>query len=234
MTATQRDVQREGFTRAIESGDYADDFRHAPKHVGFAARVLAPLLAERSGRVLEVGCGNGAGLREVAAIAGASWQLHGFDLTPAMIGSARRVLRDAGVPAELKLGDALDPAAYAFPSRTESGFDLVYAYDLVQQLPRAEQFAVCLRMYEHVAPGGSLVVFDHERWSGYGLRMGFRKLVTRSGLYEWVPRYFCNARYPSLRELARRLGHAGSRTQIITDCAVEKRALVACRPAKVV
>jgi hypothetical protein len=80
---------------------------------------------------------------------------------------------------------------------------------VVQQLPRKLQLEAIKRMLARVAADGCAVVFDHDRWSPHGLRMGFRKLVTRYLHVELVPRYYCNARYPALARFASKLRASG-------------------------
>jgi SAM-dependent methyltransferase len=71
-------------------------------------------------RVLDVGCGCGQTLLQLADLAGPSGQVLGVDISPPMLARARE--RVAGRPTiDLALGDA---QAYAFASRT---FDAVYS-----------------------------------------------------------------------------------------------------------
>ncbi len=217
------------FREAVLLGDYPLEFVHPEDARRFVAQVLVPL-ARSPGRpksVLECGCGTGGWLALLCeALTGSQEaRLYGFDITPEMVRKARERLSSRVPPDRIRLGDVLDERAYDFDVRGQT-FDLVYAYDLVQQLPRGLQIDACEAMARRVARGGSLVVFDHERLSPHGVKMGFKKIVTRFLGIPLVPRYYCAARYPSLRALARRLAAGGRATEIRRDASVLKRALV--------
>src|SRR3546814_17291561 len=79
-----------------------------------------------------------------------------------MVEVAREKLRDRAAPADLRPGNLLERKSYSFEGLS-GGFDLVFTYDVVQQLPRAAQAATCRRMVAALAPGGVAVIFDNER-----------------------------------------------------------------------
>lgn len=153
-------------------------------------------------------------------------ELYGFDLTPDMVEVARRRLGDRIPQENLHQGDVLSDSAYEFDGAPGS-YQLIYAFDVVQQLPRSRQLEAVRAMLKHLDEGGCAVVFDHDRWSPYGLRMGLRKLVTKYLRVPLVPRYYCNARYPALSRFASRLAASGAYS---TDVRVapdgKKRALL--------
>jgi hypothetical protein len=74
-------------------------------------------------------------------------------------------------------------------------------------------------MLAAVRAGGVLVVFDHDRQSPYGRRMGIKKWVTRHLFVPLVPRWYIHAAYPPLGRYAAQMARRG-------DLAVE----VAARP----
>ena len=127
-------------------------------------------------------------------------QGYGFDLTPEMVELARIRLsgRSTCSSADLRQGDILGDSAYIFDNGPPT-FDLVIAYDVIQQLPRELQTEACRATLRHLAPGGIAIVFDHERASFYGVMMGAKKLATRYLSIPLVPAFYCNARYPMLR-----------------------------------
>lgn len=88
-------------------------------------------------------------------------------------------------------------------------FDFVYAYDLIQQLPRALQPLACAAMIRHVAPGGLLVLIDQERWSYSGVSRQVKKWITRVSGLGLMPRFYGVARYPDLRSIERILRESG-------------------------
>jgi hypothetical protein len=80
----------------------------------------------------------------------------------------------------LGVGDVLDDDAYSLhPGGT---YELVYSYDVVQQLPRTEQVEAVETLLRHVAPGSRLVIFDHDAHSLYGFLMAAAKKITRLGI----------------------------------------------------
>jgi len=70
--------------------------------------------------VLDVGCGTGGFLRQLAS-AGIGDRLVGIDQSEAMVKKAQALATEAGLPIEYRVGDILDPL------HEEGGFDLVCA-----------------------------------------------------------------------------------------------------------
>ena len=209
MTRHEPDVVAARYEGLIAQGVYAGRFHHAPSERGFVADVLRAILEPRreSGhavRVLDCGCGPGEWLDDLAGLA-ADLELvglirMGFDVTPGMVSMARERL--AGEPGSVVLwsGDILDPASFRPPDALP--FDLVYAFDVIQQLPRSDQRTAVDNMLASTAIGGATVVFDHDRDSRYGRRMGLKKWTTRYTHIPLVPRYYIESAYPRLGRLA--------------------------------
>ena len=104
---------------------------------------------------------------------------------------------------------------------------------MVQQLPRGDQLGVIETFLRHLAPGGSLVVFDHEAHSLYGFLMGTGKKLTRLGL-PVLPSYYLTARYPKLARIRSTLSkRPGMEATIIPASNRRKRALVVRSPSAV-
>ncbi|TQF00119.1 MAG: methyltransferase domain-containing protein [Spiribacter salinus] len=223
-------TQTQAFGQLVRSGVFDSGFRHAEPQREFFSRVcgeaLERLPSREPVRVLECGCGSGAWLECLGSLAPTGkLALYGFDLTAEMVDVTRERLAETTPPERIRRGDILDPAAYAFDEAAD-GFDLIVAYDVVQQLPRQRQAEACRRMLAHLRPGGVALIFDHERWSRYGMRMGWRKAATRYLGLHLVPRYYCNAHYPALNRIASRLGsEAGMRIRMHADAEGRKRAL---------
>lgn len=201
------DSQRELFDSLVDSGIYNDAFHHSTPCIDFYRSIVLELISElpneRRLSVLDVGCGTGAWLefliklfteRELRA------DFAGFDLSEKMIDVARRKLKGRIPEERLRLGNALDELCYRF-SDAASGFDLVIAYDLVQQIPAAKQSACIDLIVSALRPGGRAVVFDHDSSSPYGRKMGLKKFITQYLFVPLVPRYYCNAQYPPLRRI---------------------------------
>ena len=201
------DAQRASFNALVEDGVYSAAFEHASPLIGFYRDVVAEALGrwptDRPLTVLDAGCGTGAWLAVLAdlfAERGQAAQLAGFDLSDKMVAVAREKLGSRVGAANLRQGNALDPSAYRFPD-VPQGFDLIVAYDLIQQLPPSAQSRGVDIIISALGRNGQAVIFDHDRHSPYGRTMGFKKFVTRHLFIPLVPRYYCNARYPALRRL---------------------------------
>ena len=136
-------------------------------------------------------------------------RLFGFDITEGMVDLARQRLVGYANASQLRQGDLLNSESYIF-GRAKSGFDIIFAYDVIQQLPPNLQFEACELMVRNLAPRGVAMVFDHDRHSSYGQTMAFKKFVTNYLRVALVPRYYCNASYPPLAGFAARLAESES------------------------
>ena len=223
------------YAELVAAGVYTSTFTHLDWATTFFRAMMTEPIEAASGarplRLLECGSGTGVWLAEVGAMAKhaeAKVELRGFDLSPDMTSAARERLASAGVAAEVRVGDVLDPDAYRFDG--DAAHDLVFAYDLVQQLPRALQARAATTMFEHVAPGGRLVIFDHDRHSRYGRIMGTKKWLRRYLRIPLVPHHYIHAAYPDLGDLKAHLERAGAATTSLhVEEAARHRALVATR-----
>jgi SAM-dependent methyltransferase len=136
--AVRRDFDR--IARALAAAP-ADDALRPPE------RALLARVPPGAGRVLEVGCGDGALARHLARRAGSVLAL---DLSPAMVRLARE--RSAGYP-NLAFRVA-DVAEAALP---EAAFDVVLSVAALHHLPFAPTVR---RLAAAVRPGGWLLVQD--------------------------------------------------------------------------
>ncbi len=227
-------VQKTAFRTLVEDGVYDAQFTHAPAVRKFFHDVLNGALQEmgagRSISLLDCGCGPGAWLKmawDVASSTGKSHlNLFGFDITPEMIPAARERLTDFLPADHLKVGDILDAESYEFPGHGKH-FDIIFAYDVIQQLPKRLQFQACETMASHLSPNGAVLIFDHEAQSLFGRKMALKKFVTQYLKVELVPPYYCNAKYPPLAKFAARLLHAGAQdTEIKKADHTPKRCLL--------
>lgn len=227
-------LPQRAFDELVARGACSGEFEHAPPAQAFfrecVGRVARGLDASRGLSVLDCGCGTGVWLdflaRTLFASPPAPVRYYGFDVSAGMIGIARRKLAGRVPSDHLRQGDILEDAAYAFGDLHQA-FDLIYAYDVVQQLPRRRQLDASRAMLRHLVPGGAVVVFDHERNSAYGRWMGLKKLLTRRLRLGLVPQFYCNARYPALAAIGRRLEVPGALIAEITRARdFDKRALI--------
>lgn len=234
MNGSGRDyekVQQSAFTQLIETGCYSGDFEHAPHAQKLFYEAMQDVLTRfaigHPVSILDCGCGNGAWLEFIEARFGAtvSMQLYGFDLTPGMVDLAAERLQASAPREHFKQGNILDVEAYQFPG--VQTFDLIYTYDVVQQLPRKMQFDACRSLIQHLNPGGIAVIFDNDHHSKFGRKMAFRKFITRYFRVPMVPDYFCNAHYPPLRRFAEKIEmDTGRETAISVSENGMKRALL--------
>lgn len=237
MTASVIDNQRRSFDGLVEEGVYSDDFEHPPAAKAFVAEVLSEILPrfERGRRlsILDCGCGTGAWLAFLAAQLSeqgvSAVRCCGFDLSGKMVEVARRKLVGVAAPQDLQTGNLLDEKSYEFAG-LENGVDLLFTYDVVQQLPRREQYQACQAMAEHLAPGGIALIFDNDSQTRFGRRMARRKFFTRYFGLKLVPLYYCNAVYPPLEQFRRRLAADAWDASIHVRRDGIKRALVVQRP----
>lgn len=108
-------------------------------------------------RILDVGCGAGALLRQLA-IAFPGDQLHGVDLSPYYVEVARERLRD--VPGASLVAEN----AEALPWR-DGYFDAVASVYLFHELPRDVRRTVSREMHRVLKPGGALVIEDSAQYA---------------------------------------------------------------------
>lgn len=234
MTRQERIIeeQRASFGELVREGVYSEEFKHSANADAFFRQVVAGSLGhlKRSGRleVLDVGCGTGYWLASANNILRDNGfedlDLYGFDLTPEMVDVAEKYLSSRGLDVTLQTGNALDVDAYRFDGH-EDKFDLVIVYDVIQQLPPGRQKESMSYAWDAVRDGGVLIVFDRERNSLSGLTMSCKKFITRHLGIPLVPKFYCNARYPSLKRMATGVG-AGARMEALSASDWPKDAVV--------
>jgi SAM-dependent methyltransferase len=128
-----------------------DDFNHRNNYEMWLGQKLLPELEQRGlrkGRVLDVGCGTG---RAFEPFLNRGWQVHGCDLSPAMLERAREQFGDT---VELDVADMRELPVFG-------EFELVVAMnDAVNYLIGDGELAQALRgMRANLAPDGRLL-FD--------------------------------------------------------------------------
>jgi len=221
------------YRQLVQDGTYSASFTQSGWARDFVSSVLGVPLARRgssgSVSILECGSGTGVWLAEVAAmVAERPGRLYGFDLSPEMVDAARERLAAGGISAVVRTGDILDARSYEFDGTARH--DVVYGYDVIQQLPRNLQEVAVATMFDHVAPGGWLVIFDHDSRSRYGRVMGAKEWLRRYFDVPLVPRFYIHARYPDLRAMLRLLAvRGGVDATIVVEAEARKRALIARR-----
>ncbi len=106
----------------------------------FLARGLEPC------RILIPGCGRG---HEVVALARRGFDVTAIDIAPSAIRHLRRVLDDAGLVAEIVLGDLFDFAPQA-------PFDAIYEQTCLCAIRPEQRADYERRLYDWLKPGGRL------------------------------------------------------------------------------
>lgn len=234
MNADLIERQKQSFDKLVDSGVYSADFEHDLRAKSFVASVLQQAIPRtrlrNPLRVLDCGCGTGAWLQFISAeLIQAGYELQrlcGFDLSGRMIDVARVKLRDVAQSSDLRVGNVLEAQSYEFDG-IEDGFDLIFTYDVVQQLARRHQLDACRAIVGALAPNGAALIFDNDSQSRFGRRMAVRKFMTRYFGLRLVPRYFCNASYPPLEKFRHKIAVENScDAQIAVRADGIKRALV--------
>ena len=134
------------FVRFMEEGNKILAIRRAKVH-------MRRCLAARAGEaVLDVGCGPGIWLLEMAEAVGSGGRLVGIDASETMVAEARRNAARAGVAATFEVGDARE---LPYPDGT---FDVCHAGRVLMHVDAAER--VLAEMVRVARPGGRIGVFD--------------------------------------------------------------------------
>jgi ubiquinone/menaquinone biosynthesis C-methylase UbiE len=144
------DVDRTGHAASFIS--YLDQATNQFKTIKESARSLLRLRC--SERVLDVGCGLGDDVRELAALVVPGGCVVGVDKSKAMIDEARQRSIDCGLPVQFAVSEAGQ-----LPWRSEL-FDACLADRLLQHLK--EPGRALAEMLRVLKPGGRLVVLDRD------------------------------------------------------------------------
>jgi ubiquinone/menaquinone biosynthesis C-methylase UbiE len=154
-------VHTRGFRQVDQATDpqyyfqFLDEFG-ALESVQECRRLMLQLLQIRAGhRLLDVGCGVGDDVRDMARHVGETGKAVGLDNSHMMVAEARRRSEGLGLPVEFVVGDAenLD-----FPSESFDGCSSERTFMYLDARRALEE------MMRVTKPGGSLVVFalDHD------------------------------------------------------------------------
>jgi SAM-dependent methyltransferase len=242
VTFDQLEQQKQSFDKLVDRGIYSAHFDHGAPAKTFVGDIIRDVVAQchwnGAVNVLDCGCGTGAWLdflcQHLRQAGFASQRPCGFDLSQRMIDVAHERLRNLVEVSDIREGTLLDPSSYSFAGLAD-GFDLVFTYDVVQQLPRARQFDACFTIVSALAPGGVALIFDNDAETRFGRRMAIRKFLTRYFGLKLVPRYFCNAAYPQLENIRLRLTSETSlKAEIVVRADGIKRCLIVrrCTPER--
>ena len=149
------DAQAASFDDEPDHGLRDDAVRNAWRDL------LLPVLPPPPARVLDLGCGTGS-LAVLLAVAG--YDVVGVDSSPAMLEHARVKADAAGVPVDLRLGDAAEPPV---GEGRGGAVDVVLCRHVLWALP--DPSAALRRWSGLLAPGGRLVLVEGRWATGGGL-----------------------------------------------------------------
>lgn len=107
-------------------------------------------LSKHAGKVLEIGCGNGASTRLLMNNLKPD-QLVGIDPSSGLVERARDAFKDDG-DVTFALGDAIDTG------QPDNSFDVVVAHTVFSHLP--DPVSALSEVYRVLKPGGIIAVFD--------------------------------------------------------------------------
>lgn len=144
-------------------------------------RSFEALAPARGERVLEIGCGTGAGLDRLREAVGPAGTVVGLDASPGMVRAARDRVRGAGWGnVHVVRGDARRPPV------PDGAFDAAYAAMSLSAVPDPERAVAAAR--RALRPGGRLVVLDARPFEGWPWRLANLVVVPLSRLLtDWVP-----------------------------------------------
>jgi|GEM_PF-117811 len=132
---------------ATWSTDYYKDYYAAPQAYPPVHTDIVKNHLDRPdiNHILDAGCGPASMLRDLADL---DANLYGFDLTPAMVSEARRIMQAQGCPPEhIWSGSVLERKAFQPPSGDKVPFDA----------------AICVGVLPHIPPDMEMTVFTNLR-----------------------------------------------------------------------
>ncbi len=148
----------EGYSRSAPTYDQTAGMIY----LGVLRKFMPRVRVGPSPAVLDLGCGTGINLLEVARALGPCRRLAGIDLAPGMIVEARRKAAAAGVPATFEVGDAEHLAL------EDASFDLIICNGVYHWFPDRSQ--AIAEMSRVLRPYGQVLII----------------CVADPGFHEWV------------------------------------------------
>ena len=168
-------------------------FRRPPWDSGQTPPELLDYLKTRTpGRAIDLGCGTGTNTLTLLRL---GWKVTGVDFVPAAIEQARRKARQAGVQADLRVGDVTRLDGISGP------FDFALDLGCYHTLPWPEQAAYQRELQRILAPGGTWFMYGFLHPigvdSGTGLSVESLAKIKRAFKLVWRSDGFDHGRHPS-------------------------------------
>lgn len=216
----------------FEAWQPSNDFRTTFHHT-----VIAEIRRRTAGpsplNILEVGCGHGTWAAEIFEhVSGTDLNYLGIDFTECRIHEARRRMAvHQGARFEIADCESFTPP---------HPFDLILAVEVISHVPFDRYHAWLTRWHDWLAPGGTVIIIDKERYSRHNLRLKWdslkkrflpRALRSRSYYFaDGFEDYVRTLDYPSFGRLTRTARAAGLSPRPLFRLNLF-RALTADRPA---
>ena len=168
-------------------------FLHPPWDSGLTPPELLAFLKEHpAGRAIDLGCGTGT---NVITLARLGWQVTGVDFASGAIAQARKKMKQAGVSADLRVGDVTRLDGIDGP------FNFVLDLGCFHSLPWPEKAAYLRQLERILAPGGTWFMYGFLRPigidSGTGLSVEDLAKFKRSFRLTWRSDGFDRGAHPS-------------------------------------
>jgi ubiquinone/menaquinone biosynthesis C-methylase UbiE len=117
------------------------------------------ILQKQSGRILDVGCGNGIFLLEAIAKYPGNIQVFGIDRDYAALGNAKLVFKDNDFNSErFILGNA-----YQLPFDDDT-FDAVFCINTLVNLAPIASIEALIKELHRICKKGKYIIFDYRNW----------------------------------------------------------------------
>jgi ubiquinone/menaquinone biosynthesis C-methylase UbiE len=148
------------FTTVDQTGDpaffarFLEEANRNPAIIAAKPIIIDGLRLRGAELVLDVGCGMGADVFDLAARVGTAGHVTGIDLSESLIEQARRRAEGRNLPVTFEVGDV---QALRFE---DGAFDAVRTERLLMHVPDAER--AIAEMTRVLRPGGRMAVFDFD------------------------------------------------------------------------
>ena len=162
--ANKADPAQAGFEDRVRqcyatwSADYYQDYYASPEAYPPVHTEIVKRHLDRPGinHILDAGCGPASMLRDLADL---DADLYGFDLTPAMVTEARKIMQVQGCPPEhIWTGSVLDPDVFQPPTGGDIPYDAAICVGVLPHIPPDREQTVFRNLYAAVRPNGLVMI----------------------------------------------------------------------------